>query len=124
MEDTFGEFEKEGVQLHNLEDVSDSGGVGCKGRGFGGNGDVVHVSSNDGAKGFVFDDSVMVNGIHHGLEGGRRVSEAKEHNHWFVKSVTSFEGSLPFVTFIDTDVVVPPLDIQFGVDVHSPQIIY
>src|SRR5882762_8703340 len=59
-------------------------------------------------------DEILENVIHHGLEGGWAVSETKEHHQRFRESSVGAECSLPFITFFDTDIVVPPSDIQLG----------
>jgi hypothetical protein len=59
-------------------------------------------------------DEILENVIHHGLEGGRAVSETEEHHQRFKESSVGVECSLPFITFLDTNIVVPPSDIQLG----------
>ena len=50
--------------------------------------------------------------IHHGLEGGWGIGEAKEHHRQFEKSSIGFKSGLPLVTVVDLNVVVAPLDIE------------
>src|SRR5882757_10055762 len=59
-------------------------------------------------------DEILENVIHHGLEGGWAVSETEEHHQRFEESSVGAECSLPFITFLDTDIVVPPSDIKLG----------
>ena len=75
----------------------------------GGDQDVVHVNYNlscacEFAKGCV----------HHCLKGAWGVYESKEHDVWFVEAQIDFEGSLPLVSFLNMDVVVSPVNIQFS----------
>ena len=37
-----------------------------------------------------------------------------KNNSWFEYAIWSFECHLPFVTLLDTDVVVPPPNVEFG----------
>src|SRR5258708_28917199 len=52
--------------------------------------------------------------IHHHLEGGRKVCEAKEHDCWFKKSFRSEKGCFPFVSGFYAYIVIPPLYVKFG----------
>ncbi|KIN98021.1 hypothetical protein M404DRAFT_158633 [Pisolithus tinctorius Marx 270] len=55
--------------------------------------------------------------IHHVLEGGRRVAEAKVHDQWFISAFMSpdlTEGGFPFISFLDTNIVVSPSEIHLG----------
>ena len=52
--------------------------------------------------------------VHHHLEGGWRIGEAKEHNRGFKESFWGKEGGLPFIAIFDTDIVIPPSDIELG----------
>ena len=74
-------------------------------RAFGEDHDVVNVDDHD-----VF--HVSENFIHHGLESGGRVAESEEHDRGFVGSSMADEHGFPFVTFLDTDVVVTPPEID------------
>jgi hypothetical protein len=46
------------------------------------------------------------------LEGGWGVRETKEHDCWFEKSFVGDECGLPFVSFLDSHIVVSPSDIH------------
>src|SRR5712671_794960 len=70
-------------------------------------GDVVHVNHYA-----PFVDEVAEDCVHHGLEGGRRVSEAKKHDCWLVKSFVGYERRLPSVFWFNQYFVVSPLDID------------
>ncbi|KAG5337138.1 hypothetical protein C0989_010565 [Termitomyces sp. Mn162] len=52
--------------------------------------------------------------IHHGLKGGRAISESEEHNEQLKQSLVGLEGSLPLVSLLDAHVIVTLLDIQFS----------
>ena len=73
------------------------------------NEDVIQIDAD-----YTFGDQILEYLVHHGLKGGRTIGETKEHNQGFEKSSVCVEGSLPLITFLDVDIVVPPLDIEFG----------
>ena len=52
------------------------------------------------------------NVVHHGLKGGRTVSEAEEHHQWLKESAVGVEGGLPFISFFHTDIIETPSDVQ------------
>ena len=52
--------------------------------------------------------------VHHGLEGGGRVGQAKEHDHGFVKAFVGDECCLPAIFWFDKHFVVPPFDVKAG----------
>jgi len=59
-------------------------------------------------------DEILENVIHHGLKGGWAVSETKKTSPE-VQRVLGWCGMQPsFITFLGTDIVVPPLDIKLG----------
>ncbi|SRR5260221_3043489 len=68
-----------------------------------------------------FTDFLLKFIVHHSLEGGWGVSQAKEYNCWFKESVACFKGSLPFVSFLDVDVVISPLYIELPVPFFSQE---
>jgi len=49
--------------------------------------------------------------IHHGLERGRAIGETEKHDKGFKQSFVGNEGSFPFITFFDLDIIVPPSNI-------------
>ena len=56
----------------------------------------------------------MENGVHHTLEGGRGIGKAKEHDPRLEHASIGFESSLPFVAFLDMDVIVSPSYVELG----------
>ena len=50
--------------------------------------------------------------VHHGLEGGGTVSEAKEHHQWFEESTVSAEGGFSFISLFHADIIETPSDVQ------------
>jgi len=73
---------------------------------------------------YAFWDEVLENVIHHCLESGGTVCEAKEHNKGFVQATVGLEGSLPFIAFLYLDIVETPSDVQFcevlgSVELHN-----
>jgi hypothetical protein len=59
-------------------------------------------------------DEVFKNVIHHSLEGRQAVSHAIQHYQGFKQSLVTPKGCFPFISFLDPDVLVAPLDIEFG----------
>ena len=90
-----------------------------KRRIFGSDCDVVHVNSDRSPPSFVLLNSVSIQSVHHGLERGRRISEAEEHYSGLVESPSRFKRRFVFISCFDANIVVPPSYIQLGVD-HSP----
>jgi len=60
-----------------------------------------------------FRDEVLEDVVHHRLEGGGTVREAKEHDKGLVQAVVGPEGGLPLVSFLYPDIVKAPPDVQF-----------
>jgi len=58
-------------------------------------------------------NKVLKDLIHHCLEGRRTVCKAKEHHQWFEQLKTHPKCSLPFITFLHSHILIPPLHIQF-----------
>jgi hypothetical protein len=48
------------------------------------------------------------------LEGRGGVGQSKKHDSWFKESQVGNERCFPFVSFFDSDVVVPPAHIELG----------
>src|SRR5712692_1417536 len=67
----------------------------------GSNEDVVHI---DEYKFCV--NEILEELIHHGLECCRRVGKTKEHHQGFKHPFIHLEGSFPFVTFLDSNIVI------------------
>ena len=84
-----------------------------------GNSYIVHVNANGSTKEFVLSYDGAKDVIHHCLEGSWGVSEAEEHDSWFIEAVACFEGSFVFVTLLDADIVIPPANIQFSINVST-----
>ncbi|KIJ06340.1 hypothetical protein PAXINDRAFT_92155 [Paxillus involutus ATCC 200175] len=57
--------------------------------------------------------------IHQGLECRRRVTEPKEHNIRFEKSMRRDERRFPTITWFDLNVVVSPSNVEFRKDLRS-----
>ena len=68
---------------------------------------VVHIDSEP-----VFSEFFGEYRVHHRLECGGGVCESEEHDSWFEQSLVSDEGCLPFVSFLNADVVVSPPDVE------------
>ncbi|KAF9801422.1 hypothetical protein IEO21_10115 [Rhodonia placenta] len=62
--------------------------------------------------------------IHHGLEGHRRIGEAKEYHQGFVQPLVSYKGSLPLVTGFDPNIVVSPSNIKLCEERGTLELIY
>ena len=71
-------------------------------------------SSNVQVHHYTFRDGVFKDSVHHGLEGGRAVSQTKKHNEQFIKPSISSECSFPFISFLHANIVETQADIQFG----------
>jgi len=56
------------------------------------------------------------------LEAARGVGHSEEHDLQFEKSLLCLESAFPFITFLDTDVVVAPSDVEFAEYFHSLQV--
>jgi hypothetical protein len=59
-------------------------------------------------------DEVFKNVIHHSLEGGQAVNHAIQHYQWFKQSSVTPKGHFPFISFLDSHVLVATSDIEFG----------
>ena len=61
----------------------------------------------------LLEDLIMQTVSHHEcLEGWQGIALPKEHDHGFIEAIGSDEHSLPLVSFLDTNVVVPPSNIH------------
>ena len=118
MEETFFQFEVQVVFSREGKDVGDSCSmiiiVGTCGDSY-----IIHVNANGSTKKFMLSYDRVEHVIHHRLESGWGVTEAKEHESWFIEAVACFEGSFVFVALLDADIVIPPTDIQFSVNVSA-----
>ena len=57
-------------------------------------------------------DEVSEYGVHHSLEGGRGVGQAKEHDCGFKEPFVRNKGRFPPVFLFDEDLIVPPFDVH------------
>ena len=76
---------------------------------FGVDEDVVHVADE-----FPMADEVSEDVIHHGLECCGGVAQAEEHYSGFVQPAVGGEGSFPFITLFDPNIVEAPAEVQSG----------
>src|SRR5713101_7644499 len=84
----------------------------------GGNDNVIHI---DEYKSCV--NEILEEFIHHRLECCRRVGKIKEHHQGFKHSFVCLEGNFPFISFLDSNIVVSPLYIKLGEDLCILQFI-
>ena len=80
--------------------------------------EIIHVDDKPS-----FCDHVMEEIVHEGLEGGRGISETKEHHSWFKESFMSDKSGFLLMSILDLDIVISPLDIKFGEDFCSLEFI-
>ena len=66
-------------------------------------------------------DEVLENVIHHCLEGGRQVAEAKEHDKWFIQPSVCPEGCLVFISLLDANIVETLSQVQLHEILGSTQ---
>ena len=52
--------------------------------------------------------------VHAGLEGGGSIAEPKEHESGFKESHGGDESGLPLIFFSDANVVISPMNVEFG----------
>ena len=62
--------------------------------------------------------------VHHHLESCRRVAESKKYNQRFVKAVFDVEHGFLFIAFLNVDVIVALLHIEFGEVFHSFEFVH
>jgi len=70
--------------------------------------DVVDITNAEDVK--VFAESI----IHESLGSSRSIGEPKGHNEEFKQSITSPQGSFPFITFLNSDLVKASSEIESG----------
>jgi len=70
--------------------------------------DVVDITNAEDVE--VFPKSI----IHESWGSSRSIGEPKEHNEEFEQAITSPEGSFPFVTFLNLDLVKASSEIEPG----------
>ena len=59
-------------------------------------------------------DELLKDGVDKSLEGSWCIAEPKEHDGGFEQSQVSPEGSLPFIALAQSNVVIPPSNIELG----------
>ncbi|KAF9799478.1 hypothetical protein IEO21_10561 [Rhodonia placenta] len=69
-------------------------------------------------------DEIMEAVVHHRLKGGGGICEAEEHHQGFIQSLISHEGSLPFVTGFDLDIIIFPSDVELCKECGTTKLIY
>jgi len=63
-----------------------------------------------------FSDFFSEDLVHHCLECGRQVGEAKEHDPWFEETTICFESGLPLIPWENVDIVVAPPNVKLCED--------
>src|SRR6266702_3765472 len=121
MKEAFLRFKVEVMELGDFEDVVDCASViiqVC----MGGDSNVVHVDMDSRTEGLMLENDVVIDVVHHGLEGHWQVGECKVHDRRFEKSISGFKRCLLFVSFTNAYVVVPPSNVELCVDVCVTEI--
>src|SRR5271154_1603530 len=73
------------------------------------NQNIVHVHTHR-----PFINQLFENVVHHSLEGRWTVGETKEHNERFIEPAIGSEGSLPFVSSFNSNIIVSPAHVKLG----------
>ena len=84
-----------------------------------GNKKVIHVDDEPS-----FSDHVSKRVVHEMLECGGGVAEAEEHDGRCKESFVSNEDYLPLVSIFDLNVVIPPMNVEFGEVTSIFQLVY
>ena len=82
------------------------------------NGQVVHVNDKP-----AFPDVVSKVKVHKCLKRRWRAAKSKEHHRWFEQSKRGDERHLPFVTLLDSNVIIPPLHVKLGEEGELAEIV-
>src|SRR6266571_2060484 len=90
--------------------------------GAGGDTNIIHIDMDGGSERFMFENGVVVDVVHHGLERRWRIGKPKIHNRGFKKSISCFERGLLLVSFTNTYVIVSPSYVEFGIDICIAEI--
>src|SRR5712671_5911637 len=98
-------FEEEVVFLEAGEDV-----VGKGVKEWQGGVEEENIIKVDNEMAFI--DKVREDGVHKGLESRGCVTKTEGHDKWLEEAERALEGCFPFVTFVDTDVIVTPADVK------------
>src|SRR5712671_2024767 len=105
VERAFLGFEEEVVFLEAGEDVM---GKGVK--EWQGGVEEENIIKVDNKMAFI--NKVGEDGVHKGLESRGCVTKTKGHDEWLKEAERALEGCFPFITFVDTDVIVTPTDVE------------
>src|SRR6266702_4679185 len=116
MEETFLRFEVQVVELRHLEDIVNCATMIVE-SSMGSDTDIIHVDANGGTEGFMFEDGVTIDDVHHSLECRWRIGKSEVHDRGFKKAISGFKRCLGFVAFADAYIVIPPADIELRIDV-------
>ena len=73
------------------------------------NGQVVHVNDKPSLS-----DVVSEVKVHKCLKRWWGATKSKKHHRWFEQSKRCDEGSLPLITLLDSNVIIPPLYVELG----------
>src|SRR5260221_5072564 len=98
-------LEKQLIGTKGLEYLPGDSPMVCEGAVV--NEDVIHV-----ADGLIAIDEGEEDVIHHCLEGGRRVTQSKEHDKGFKQSTVHGEGWRPLIPCLESDIVETPAEVQ------------
>ena len=79
---------------------------------------IVHINDDD-----TFINHIRKDVIHHGLKGGWGIAHPKEHYGGFEKPPVCFKCCLPLVTILNSYVIIPLMDIEFGELMSSLQLV-
>jgi hypothetical protein len=79
------------------------------------NEDIIQIDCN-----FSFGNQICENGVHQCLKHGGQIGESKEHDAQLKKALVSDKGYLPFIAFLNPDVVVAPMNIKLDEDFCIP----
>ena len=73
------------------------------------NGQVVHINDKPSIS-----DVVSKVEVHKRLKHRWGAAKSKKHHCWFKQSKRRDEGSFPFITLLDSNVIIPPLHVKLG----------
>jgi hypothetical protein len=81
-------------------------------------GDIVHIHGEPSLSHLFPED-----GVHHHLECGRGIGEAEEHYCGFKEPFWDKEGGFLFIPWFNSDVIVPPVDIELHEEGAATEVI-
>ena len=73
------------------------------------NGQVIHVNDKP-----AFPDVVSKVEVHKCLKRRWRATKSEKHHHWLEQSKRCDEGSFPFITLLDSNVIISPPYVELG----------